>query len=289
MKPLRVGLVGAGCLSRSFVARLPALPERLGPVLAPSYRLASRLVNGLRAGHPVEAHEELQEAHLVLIAVPDSVLAQVVEALAAGVPDWRGKFVLLCESREDCTALAPLVARGAVAASLDPIPGLNQRFVVEGDRKAVREARHLLGRSVTQLFEIPCGKKAVFWAALTLSGLMLPVAEAASRCLRAAGMAPAAANSLLEQLLERATRSYMHGGRKAWSGVLAEADEPETVRELEALRQQDPALARAYEQLARFALERFERDAKWLERIIAGHAGAAVRRAARSASRSPHL
>jgi len=81
----------------------------------------------------------------------------------------------------------------------------------------------------------------------------------------------------------------MHGGRKAWSGVLAEADEPETVRELEALRQQDPALARAYEQLARFALERFERDAKWLERIIAGHAGAAVRRAARSASRSPHL
>jgi predicted short-subunit dehydrogenase-like oxidoreductase (DUF2520 family) len=283
MKPALIGLVGAGYLSRSFVARLPALPERLGPVLAPTYRLSSRLVNALRAGHPVERYEELEEAHLLLIAVPDGMLGQVVEGLADGVPDWKGKFVLLCESSEDCTMLAPLVARGAAAASVNPIPGLNQRFVVEGDRKAVREARNLLGHSAAQIFEIPCGTKAVYRAALTFSSFLLPVAEATSRCLRATGMAAAASNSLLEQLLERALRAYLHGGRKAWSGVLAEADERETARQLDALRRLDPALARAYEQLARFALERFERDVSWLERILTG---TAPRRGARSVAHS---
>ncbi|MGB9605106.1 MAG: hypothetical protein ACPL88_04420, partial [Bryobacteraceae bacterium] len=145
MKPLTIGLVAAGRLSRSLVTRLPGLPERLGPVLAPSSRLASRLVNLLRAGHPVERYEELEDVQMLLVAVPDEMTAQVANDLARSVSDWRGKVVVLCESRHDCTALQLLADRGAATASLTPIPGLNDRYLVEGDRRAVREARSLPG------------------------------------------------------------------------------------------------------------------------------------------------
>lgn len=283
MKQRRIGLVGAGSLSRSFIARLPALHERLGPVLAPSYRLASRLVNTLRAGRPVEHYDELEEAQLVLVAVPDANLPQVIADLASGLEDWGERAVLLCDSCEDCVILRELAGRGAATASLTPVPGLKDRYVVEGDRRAIREAKGLFQGGPALVWEMPCGRKSVFLAALTFaSGLLLPVADAAARCLRATGLPAPACNSLAEQLLDRALRAYLHGGRKAWGGVLAEADATQIARELAALETADPGLARAYRQLARFALEWFEKDTGWFERIAEAAEMRPARRAART-------
>jgi len=44
------GLVGAGGVGRSFLARMPALLERIGPVKGASLRVSRRIANGLRAG-----------------------------------------------------------------------------------------------------------------------------------------------------------------------------------------------------------------------------------------------
>ncbi len=269
MKPRPIGLVGAGSLSRSFLARLPALHERLGPVLAPSQRLASRLVNVLRAGRAVERYEELEDSSVVLVAVPDSLLPQVVAGLAAGVSDWTGRTVLLCDTREDCLVLQDLAKRGAATASLTPLAGPKPRYIVEGDRRAVREARSLVHGSGAQVWEMPCGNKPFFFAALTFSSGVLPVADAAARCLRAAGLPAPACTSLNQELLDRTLRAYLHGGRKAWGGVVADGDAAQAARELAALEGADPSLARAYRQLARFALEWFERDGTWFERIAA--------------------
>ncbi|MCS7313898.1 MAG: DUF2520 domain-containing protein [Bryobacterales bacterium] len=283
-----IGLVGAGSLSRSFIARMPRLHERLGPVLAPSYRLASRLVNTLRAGRAAESYEELENVQLVLIAVPDGLLPQVLERLASALDRWAGKSVLLCDSREDCVVLKPLAERGAATASLTPVPGLKERYVVEGDRRAVREARLLVHGSPAQVWEMACGRKAVFQAALTFStGMLLPAADAAARCLRATGLPAAASNSLAEQLLDRTLRAYLHGGRKAWGGVLAGPDVAQASRELAGLEAVDPGLARAYRQLARFALEWLERDPGWLERMVAGARTRPAGRSARPRAEEP--
>lgn len=288
MKRSRIGLVGAGSLSRSFLARLPALHERLGPVVAPSYRLASRLVNALRAGRAVERYDELEEAHLVLVAVPDATLPQIVEGLTYGLEDWSGRVVLLCDSREDCAVLRELAERGAATASLTPVQGLKDRYIVEGDRRAVREARLLVQNGAAQVWEMPCGRKPVFLAALTFAGgLLLPAADAAARCLRATGLPAPAYSSLAEQLLDRTLRAYLHGGRKAWGGVLAESDARETARELAALEAADSNLARAYRQLARFALEWFERDAAWFDRVASSTQARARQRGPRSGAARP--
>lgn len=266
MKAPSLGLVGAGALGRSFLCRLPALRDRLGPVLATSYRLASRLVNSLDAGYPIEQYQELDTAQIILIAVPDYLLPDVLAGLVAAELDWRQKLVILCESREDCTAMAPLARRGAGTASLGPIPGLSGHFIVEGERRAVREAKRLFRDGAARVHELACGGKGLFMAALTFSGsLLLPVADAAARCLRAAGLPAAATNAINGALLEKARRAYLHAGRKAFGGVLADRDEGEVARELAALEHVDPSLAEAYRVLARLAMERFERDATWLE------------------------
>lgn len=270
-KTAPLGLVGAGALSRSFVIELPVLADRLGPVWAPSRRLASRLVNSLRAGYPARKYEDLKEAGTVLVAVPDNLLAEVVSGLADALADCSGRIVLLCDSRLDSAELAPLAERGAATASLMPVPGLAQRYVVEGERRAVREARHLVQDERTRVFELPVGNKAVFLAALAFTGpLLLPVADAAARCLRVAGLPTPAGDNLGEQLIQRTLRAYMHAGRKAWSVLSAGSDRGEIARHLAALEAREPSLARAYRVLAGLALEWFERDAGRLEKPSAG-------------------
>ena len=66
-----VGLIGAGKITDSPLERMWALRERLGPVKASSMRVASRIANSLRAGHPVvEVHSEyVPENKLVRVRV----------------------------------------------------------------------------------------------------------------------------------------------------------------------------------------------------------------------------
>jgi len=269
MNQQMLGLVGAGPLSRSFVTKLPALRSRLGPVLAPCQRLASRLVNALRAGYAIQRYEELGAAETLLIAVPDAVVAEAVSALAKADLELSGKIVLLCDSRLDSSALQPLARRGAMTASLSSIPGLALRYVAEGERRAVREARLLAEEQSARIYELPPGGKAVFLAAMSFTGgLALAVVDAAARCLRAAGLPSPACDAVCEQLLLKTLRAYLHAGRKAWSGVLADGERGEVARELAALEEADASLAAAYRVLARLALERFERDTAWLDQAF---------------------
>src|SRR5436190_1310636 len=137
-------VAGGGRVSASFVARLPRLAAELGPVAAQSYRLASRIVNSIGAGRPVRRYADLGDSPLILIIAPVGGVPAIVSALADGI-DCRGKIVLLCEAGSDSAQLASLRARGAAVGSIHLIPGFNrQRFVAEGDRAAVREAKNLV-------------------------------------------------------------------------------------------------------------------------------------------------
>ena len=53
------GLVGAGGVGRSFLARMPALLERLGPVKGTSLRVSRRIANGLKTGTGVRDYTAL--------------------------------------------------------------------------------------------------------------------------------------------------------------------------------------------------------------------------------------
>ena len=64
------GLVGAGGVNQSFLARMPALLEQLGPVKGSSLKVSRRIANGLRAGFGVADYRRARalRSHLDLRA-----------------------------------------------------------------------------------------------------------------------------------------------------------------------------------------------------------------------------
>lgn len=268
---MQYALVGAGSVGKSFLAQLPRLTQQLGPVAAASSRLASRIANTLGAGVPVKSMDALDSARLILICVSKGSFDKVVGELSRADITWERKILLLCDSNLYSSALPDFRVRGAFTGSVNPLAALPKRFVVEGDPAAVQAAKYLVselgGKSVGLNPDRMCG----YDAALTFSsGLFTPLIESCVECLHWAGVPGAAAGRIAEWLFQRSLRSYLHAGRKSWSGSLALGDENGVESEIEELREFDPLLAEYYRVSAIFALEYFKRHPDLARRLGAG-------------------
>jgi predicted short-subunit dehydrogenase-like oxidoreductase (DUF2520 family) len=247
-KPRSVGLIAAGDLAGSPLTRFWWLSERLGPVKSASYRVASRIANMLRAGHPVREYAELDTCRLILVSVPDEIVSKIVAEMAASEISWRGKAVLLCDTWLDSEELRELSMRGASVGSISPIPGFeDQRYLVEGDGLAVRESRRLVEHRDRRVIAIQCSLKPYYLAALTCTGtLLFALLRAAFESLQHAGVPPALSATLLERQLVRTLRSLVKGGRRAYPEP---REFPPQLRALSA----NPELAQYLEQCWRLA------------------------------------
>jgi predicted short-subunit dehydrogenase-like oxidoreductase (DUF2520 family) len=249
-------VAGGGRVSASFVARLPRLTSELGPVAAQSYRLASRIVNTIGAGHAVKRYEDLGASKLILICSPARGVPAIAQALAEGI-DCKGKIVLLCESGADSRQLARLKAKGTSVGSIHVIPGFDgRRFVAEGDRLAVREAKGLVRQLGGRVEEVQTAKMSLYAAGLSFgAGLFTPLIEASAQCLQDAGMTKASAMRVAGVLFQSSLRGYVYAGKRSWSGPLAEGDHAAVKREIDGLSASKPLLARYYREAAALALE----------------------------------
>lgn len=252
-----LGLVGAGQVSRPLLSRIPALSDRLGPVVAPSQRLASRMVNLLRAGHPALKYEALREVRTVLVSVPDRLAPKFVAEMAAAGLDWSGKVVLLCGAALDSAELGPLAARGAATGSFGSSDGLEDLgFIAEGHRAAIRELRALMHHSGIRIHELRASRKALYLAGLSFgTTLFTPLLDASVQCLRDAGLKPGPAAALAERLFQKTLRAYLHGGRKARGARVATEDHAAIQRQIDALARANPGLARYFRRNLASALE----------------------------------
>jgi predicted short-subunit dehydrogenase-like oxidoreductase (DUF2520 family) len=257
---MRFALFGAGAVASSSIARIPGLATRLGAVASSSYRLASRIVNSLRAGYPVKGCGPLEAFPLVLVVVPPAALPRAVSCLLDVEFPWTGRQVLLCETLYDSAALERLRERGAATATLHPVEALSNRYVVEGDRQAVRQAARLVRIMGGKTIEIDRTGVGLYRAGLSLGGpLVAPLAAAAIECFRRAGATPVEASELANAIFSATLRAWLHAGKKGWSGALARGDEAQVRREIKALAEINPVAARFYRQATVFALEYFGR------------------------------
>ncbi len=247
-------LAGGGRVSASFIARLPRLTSELGPVAAHSYRLASRLVNSIGAGTAVRGYADLNGSRLILICTPVRAVDAMVPALAEAIA-CRGKVILLCESGCDSRKLAGLRAQGAAVGSIQPIPGFEgRRFVVEGDKTAVREAKSLTRALDSRAEEARADKMDLYLAALSFgTSLFTPLLESSVRCLQRAGFPQASAVRVAEALFRESLRGYVYAGKRSWTGPLAMGDRAAVERELKALTAAAPLLARHYQEVSALA------------------------------------
>jgi predicted short-subunit dehydrogenase-like oxidoreductase (DUF2520 family) len=243
-KAQSVGLIGTGSLTDAPLRRFWWLSERLGPVKSASYRVASRIANMLRAGHPVKDYAEFESCVLILVCVPEENVPQIVaEMLSSGI-SWRGKAVVLCSTWLDSGALRDLSAHGASVGSISPIPGFDdERYLVEGDPLAIRQSKSLVEYRDRRVVAIERALKPFYLAALTCTGsLLFALLRVAFESLHHAGIPQGFSAILLERQIPRTLRSFLKGGRRAYP-------EPrELPRQLRALSAASPELAHYLEQ-----------------------------------------
>ena len=238
------GLVGAGGVSQSFLARMPAFLEQLGPVKGSSLKVSRRIANGLRAGVGVDDYGALAPCDLIWICAPENLLDAVAAQLAASQP-LTGKTIVLCDMLRDSLWPSSLRAAGARIATLNCLPeSFERKFVGEGHPLALAELRKLLARDHRRLIEIRPAAKPLYLAGVHLaSHLLLPWIAGATESLRAAGFARSEAVSAVGALGERTLRAYAKAGDKAWNRVVAEQLRRAVAEDFDTLLQTDARLA----------------------------------------------
>lgn len=261
--PHTLAFIGAGRLGRS----LALAAARAGYTVAAA---ASRTPAGAAAlcaaagGSPCAAPAEAAaRAPLVILAVPDDVIA----AVAAAVP-WRpGQVVLHASGALDSSILAPVRAAGAAAGSLHPFQTLvrpedgperlrGATFAVEGDPAAVAAGEALARALGGQPFRLAPGAKALYHAAaVCASNYAVALAAMARQLWVTAGLpAEAALPAVLPMLQGAVANLGALGIEGALTGPIARGDAGTVARHLAALARAAPDLLPAYRALGRLAL-----------------------------------
>jgi hypothetical protein len=217
--------------------------------MAPSFRLASRIANSLRAGHPVRNYAEFDACRLIVVSVPDAMLPTFLREIASANISWPNKTILLCSASLDSGELSGLAARGASIGSISAIPGFEDpRYLVEGDRLAILESKQIMEQGSRRIVAIERSLKPFYLAALTsTSSLLFALLLAASEFLHRAGISASVAVSILEKQLRRTLRSHAKAGRKAYPAP------HQLQKQLHAVRSADPELAHYLEQSTNLA------------------------------------
>lgn len=238
------GLVGAGGVGRSFLARMPALLERVGPVKGTSLRVARRIANGLKAGHGVADYTALEPCELIWLAVSEASLDSIGAELAGAI-SLEGKIVVLCEAMRDSFWPSPLRTAGARVAALNCVPESGERvFVAEGHPDAVAELHRLLTLERRKLIELRPAAKPLYLCGVHLGAhLLLPWIAGAVESLRASGFSRDEATRAVQDIAAKTLRAYGKAGPKAWKRAAAERLHRAIEQDIDAVRLTDPRVA----------------------------------------------
>jgi hypothetical protein len=277
-----IGLVCAGGVTKSWLAKRRSFLEALGPVKATGLRVASRMANGLRAGRAVDGYRALSSCSMIFVAVPGRNLPAVLEELVEAEIGWPGKTMVVVDGGLDADDLRAFEVRQASPATLDLIDGTPPvRLAVQGDPKTVKALRRLFEREGARLFELKSGAKAAYQAGLTLAGsAAAPLLAAAVESFLAAGLNLPQAQALADLAMTRSRRAYLKAGKKGWTGTLALRDREGLLRQWERLRRTNPALAEYFLETAASSAAYLAGDASWMEPLLEAQPRRRWRRAA---------
>lgn len=182
-------------------------------------RLLSRRARTLPDALP-EAESDwgnaLASATLLVLAVPDDVLAEVAQRVATMDHLPAGAIVLHASGLHDHTVLDALRAGGAITGSWHPLQSFTQSgftalsgipAILEGDARAVAAARAMSVRlGMTPVLELPAAGKARYHAAAVFAANYLVVlAGMAERMAREAGAGDSSAGlftPIMRQVVE---------------------------------------------------------------------------------------
>lgn len=259
MTARRYALFGAGAAARTVVAEMAFLRGELGPIGAATLKVAGRIANVLKAGYAVRDLEGFDQCKVILVCTPDTGLERAVEILRESSIAWEAKILLFCVSDVAGADFSFFLEQGASVGSFTQIEGLDKLYVIEGEREALREAKRLVKAVKGKPIEVNREGLQLFEAARTLSGsLFTPLVNSCVEWIRESGVESKEAARLAEKMLLWTLRSYLHSGRRGWSGVAAKQDWKAVERQYRAVKKVNPMQGEYFRTSAEHALAMYE-------------------------------
>lgn len=263
---LAVGVVGAGRVGSVLGAALRRAGHDVVAVSAvsdASVRRAQRLLPGAEVLFPPEV---LARADLALIAVPDDVLAGLVEGLVAAGAVQRGQLIAHTSGRHGLSVLAPVTRAGALPLALHPAMTFTGRpedlsrlagacFGITAPDELRPVAVALVLEMGGEPQDVAEDTRVLYHAALAgganhLAALVNESVDLLRRC----GVAEP--ERLLAPLLGAALDNALRAGDLALTGPVVRGDAGTVSAHLDALRAVSPRTVAAYVAMARLTADR---------------------------------
>jgi predicted short-subunit dehydrogenase-like oxidoreductase (DUF2520 family) len=263
---LAVGVISAGRVGAVLAAALGRAGHRITAVAAvskPSRQRAERLVPTARV---LPADEVAAAAELLLLAVPDDALADLISGLASAGAVGRGTLVAHTSGAHGIDVLEPLSAVGALPLALHPVMTFTGTDVdlqrLDGACFGVTTTEAL--RPVAEALVIEMGAEPVWIAealrttyhaglAFGANNLVTLVAEASDLLIRAGVENP---QRMLGPLLGAALDNSLRSGDRALTGPVARGDAGTVAAHLRAIGAQAPEAISAYVEMSRLTAVR---------------------------------
>jgi predicted short-subunit dehydrogenase-like oxidoreductase (DUF2520 family) len=263
-RPLTVGLIGTGRVGTVLAAALTAAGHRVVAATGGSPDSVDRAAR-LLPGVPLRPADEVAaRCGLVLVAVPDDVLAPLVAGLAE-LRAWQpGMLVVHTSGAHGAGVLAPAARAGArtiamhpamtftgAAADLGRLAGTT--FGVTTEHPAA--ARALVADLGGELVEVAEADRPLYHAALVVGAnhLVTLVNEAADLLARAGVAEPA---QVLLPLLHAALDNALRSGDAALTGPVSRGDAGTVAGHLRVLGERAPDAVPGYAAMARLTAGR---------------------------------
>ena len=263
---LDVGVVGTGRAGSVIGAALKRAGHQIKACTAVT-DLSKLRAEALLPGVAILSIEEtVADRDLILLSIPDDVLAQVVSGLATTNAVSPGTFVLHLSGRYGIDILRPLTELGCLPLALHPVMTFTGTSIdlnrLSGCPFGVTTHPTLRPVAETLVMEmggdpvwVPEESRSLYHAALTFgANNLMTLVNQTCELLEEAGITNPEA--LVAPLLSASLGNALRNGDSASTGPIARGD-AQTVREhLRVLANFDPAVTQAYRSLARLTAVR---------------------------------
>ncbi|AJT42361.1 Rossmann-like and DUF2520 domain-containing protein [Psychromicrobium lacuslunae] len=268
---LGVGIIGAGKVGAVLGAALRAAGHGIVGVSAISQQSKDR-AESLLPGIPIlEIPELVERSELVLLAVPDDALSQLVSGLAQTGAWQLGQLVAHTSGRFGVGVLAPVREAGAIPLAIHPamtFSGLSMdlarltdcSFGVTADPAMLPIAQALVVEMGAEPVPIAEADRALYHAALAhgANHLVTLVAQS-SELLEKIGVPQP--ERLLGPLLRASLENALASGENALTGPVARGDSGTVQAHVQALAESSAEILTAYQAMAKStALRAVARD-----------------------------
>lgn len=266
LAPLQVGVIGAGRVGAVLGAALARSGHQVGAATGVSNASCARAARLLPGSVLLPADEVALRSELVLLAVPDDTLADLVRGLSEAGAFHPGQIVMHTSGAHGLAVLEPATYRGVLPLALHPVmtfagqpedvhrlAGVPFGVTAADEHRAVAETLVLeMGGEPVWVEE---GNRCLYHAALVVGSnhLITLVAEARD-LLASAGVEDPA--RLLAPLLGAALDNSLRYGDKALTGPVSRGDVGTVRGHLRTLVDQAPASVASYVAMARRTAQR---------------------------------